>query len=126
MKTSFWTGGYAAPEALSDNEAWKGAYEAEVDVWSLGCVLYRMLVGKHLFTSNQKTKSEVKNTIAKGFKSNSCGLPKDAIRFLRGLICINTTDRYSIEKALKDKWLKSDDLKEAGCWGVMRSRRRPL
>jgi len=40
------TPGYRAPELVSDS---KGVYNNKVDVWSMGCILYELAVGRKAF-----------------------------------------------------------------------------
>ncbi|KAF8252568.1 kinase-like protein [Wilcoxina mikolae CBS 423.85] len=44
--------GYMAPEVLSGSQGPTG-YTKAVDLWSLGCILYRMLVGEVPFATNR-------------------------------------------------------------------------
>jgi serine/threonine protein kinase len=43
------TDGYFAPEFFSDGDA---LYDTKVDIWSLGCILYELAMGKNAFSSN--------------------------------------------------------------------------
>ena len=65
------TQAYGAPEVLGiDPESETSVYTNSVDIWSLGCVIYELLVGEHLFptwghvtSTNRKSAYTICNTI---------------------------------------------------------------
>ncbi|KAI3537144.1 calcium/calmodulin-dependent protein kinase [Colletotrichum abscissum] len=45
------TWGYSAPEIIEAGASPLQTYSSKVDMWSLGCIVYRMLMGRRLFTN---------------------------------------------------------------------------
>ncbi len=47
---------YMPPEVIKNL---KTELDSNIDIWSLGCILYELLVGERLFDSNSRTKLRV-------------------------------------------------------------------
>ncbi|KAF6789642.1 mitogen-activated protein kinase HOG1, partial [Colletotrichum sojae] len=58
MATNAGTTGYTAPEVLGVDQEFHGSYTNKADLWSLGCVIYRMVKGRQLFAHDDETKRE--------------------------------------------------------------------
>ena len=110
LETSTGTPGCMAPE-VGDTSI---PMTNRVDIWSLGCILYRMVTGSPLFNSRREVwryadrapspPSVVKN---KGF-SVAC---ED---FLRDALQPSPKDRPSAEDCLKTGWIMNGDLGSGG------------
>eukprot|EP01104_Vermistella_antarctica_P018365 TRINITY_DN676_c0_g1_i1.p1 TRINITY_DN676_c0_g1~~TRINITY_DN676_c0_g1_i1.p1 ORF type:complete len:658 (-),score=180.90 TRINITY_DN676_c0_g1_i1:210-2000(-) len=119
------TPGFAAPE-LWGREKYKGP---EVDVWSAGCILYRMLVGYHPFETFQldwrKGKGGATQDLLEGhyktsghlkFKVNLTEEPDDDAvkRFLKGLTGHESDNEVTVDvEPLIKSMLKADPKKRA-------------
>lgn len=91
---------YVAPEVLM------GEYGPECDMWSIGVILYIMLLGYPPYNGKtkanilMKVKSEKLNTSSQKFKEIS----SMAKQFLLKLLCRNPQDRVTSKDALADPW----------------------
>jgi polo-like kinase 1 len=101
-KTICGTPNYIAPEILNN----KG-HSYEVDIWSVGVILYTLLVGKPPFETNT-----VKDTYKK-IRENSYSFPltrtisEKAKRFIRKMLDPNPELRPTVVEALQDQYFDS-------------------
>jgi len=108
---------YGAPEVLgSDPNSETSVYTNSVDIWSLGCVIYELLVGTHLFTSGDQVSRYYYYRKLPFLEDELKGLspPIDdaGISLLKSMLAIQPDDRPTAEDALGNAWLvglKSDD-----------------
>jgi len=107
---------YGAPEVLgSDSNSETSVYTNSVDIWSLGCVIYELLVGTHLFTSGEQvSRYYYRNLPFPEDKLKGLSPPTDdaGILLLKSMLSIQPEDRPTAEDALGNAWLmglKSDD-----------------
>ena len=98
------TPGYVAPEILFGK-----AYDEQVDVWSMGVILYILLCGFPPFFANNENLMYTK--IKKGayqFTSPHWDpISAEAKGFVRQMLIVAPTARSTIGVLLKDKWLSS-------------------
>lgn len=105
MKTFCGTPNYLAPEVLFTKG--EGKYSNKVDNWSLGVILYIILVGFPPF-SDENLEAEIKQGSYDFFDqawSNISGEAKDVIR---KLMCVDPVKRSSLEAILEHTWFKND------------------
>jgi len=123
---------YGAPEVLgTDSNSKTSNYTNSVDIWSLGCVRYELLVGAKLFISERQLS---------GYFYGKWPFPEDKLKrlsppiddigisFLKSMLLIQPEDRPTAAGALSHGWLaglKNDDKdsgddqdKTAQCLGV--------
>jgi len=122
---------YRAPEILLGSTK----YSKAVDMWSVGCILAELIVGKAIFqgtsTLNQIEKvleligkpkpedidsvesphaatilSSINVTKKKSFQSFFANASELALDFLRKLLVFNPNNRLTVEEALKHKYLE--------------------
>ncbi|TGZ67236.1 hypothetical protein CRM22_004902 [Opisthorchis felineus] len=93
------TPNYIAPEVLT-----KGGHSFEVDCWSLGCILYTLLVGNPPFETNK-----LEETYAR-IKMNEYKIPirvsASASKFIRALLNKDPSKRPSMFTMLEDDFFK--------------------
>ena len=101
IKGNSGTAQYKAPE-LVKNEY----YSFEVDVWSLGILLYRLLLGTYPF--NGKSKEDIVENIKSGKYSfpNDCDISPVAKDLIRKMLVYNTNNRITIEEVSSHDFLK--------------------
>lgn len=99
------TSGYTAPEILRDPKpSFDEIYSPKVDLWSLGCVVFRMLAKENLFSSNYDIKQNADTRIAS--LQNWQGATDKAVSLLQKLLCKNPDNRCNSADALGDGWLE--------------------
>ena len=105
----FGTLSFVAPEVLV-----RTPYNKEVDIWSLGIILYYMLTGLLPFDDD----SDNEEIIAKMIVFNECKFPKNAwegrsdevIDLIKRCLEKSPEKRINIESYLKHKWFKKFNL----------------
>ena len=107
MSTTCGTPGYVAPEILAQ----KGSYGREVDLWSLGVILYILLCGFPPFYDDNNT--ALYNQIKRGDYSFPSpywdNVSKPAIDLIRKLLTVDPAARLTVEQALGHPWIKARD-----------------
>lgn len=111
MRTPCGTPGYVAPEILSDKE-----YGKEVDMWSLGVILYILLCGFPPFYDNSGNLRNLYSQIKKGrfsfpspYWDNISDGAKDLIK---RLLTVNPKRRYDGDQVLKHPWIQTGQSSE--------------
>jgi len=79
-----------------------------VDIWSLGCILYRMFAGSPLFKDLSEVYQYVLITPTPSLALESTGLSLTCVKFLREVLQPTPRDRPSAEACLKNVWIMSD------------------
>lgn len=102
MKEQCGTPAYIAPEILRNR-----GYGLNVDLWSVGVVLFAMLYGTVPFKA--QTMEELHQLILKGKYLLKEDISVEARDLLRGLLEINPKKRLSCRKILRHPWLRDMD-----------------
>eukprot|EP00928_Gymnodinium_smaydae_P063656 TRINITY_DN47174_c0_g1_i1.p1 TRINITY_DN47174_c0_g1~~TRINITY_DN47174_c0_g1_i1.p1 ORF type:complete len:558 (-),score=122.34 TRINITY_DN47174_c0_g1_i1:50-1723(-) len=100
MRSTCGTLSYVAPEVL------KGEYGMQCDIWSLGVVIFIMLVGYMPFKGDEEK-------VMKQISSGQCIWNKKAwskvsetgISFVKSLLVVNASSRLTAEQALAHEWI---------------------
>ena len=108
LKTMCGTPAYVAPEVLFQSVK-KNGYHHEVDLWSLGVVVYVMLSGFLPFSHDSKP------ALFELIKNSDFDFPspwwdevsRDATDFVNGLLVVDPAERFTIDQCLRHEWLKS-------------------
>jgi len=111
---------YSAPEVLGlDSNSETSNYTNSVDIWSLGCVVYELLVGERLFVSEFQLYRYFYGTWAfpeESLRALSPPIDDTGISLLRAMLAIKPGDRPTATGALGNSWLTGlkDDNEENG------------
>lgn len=99
-KTVCGTPNYIAPEVLT-----KIGHSYEADIWSIGCIMYTLLVGKPPFetSSLKETYSRIKQVQYKTPQHIS----KPAMNMVANMLQLNPSRRPSVAKLMKDAFFTS-------------------
>ena len=113
MTTICGTFNYAAPEVLLQGNSFLGAgtrampYGKEVDMWSLGVILYCMLSGTHPFREEPGL-PPLFDQITKGMYNFDPpawkAVSPEAVDLVRGLLTVSTKDRLTARQGLQHSW----------------------
>ncbi|OMH85738.1 putative serine/threonine-protein kinase KIN1-like protein [Zancudomyces culisetae] len=95
---------YTAPEILK-GEPYSGP---EIDIWSLGVLLYVMLTGKFPFSDPTQPKNFKK--IEKGEFKIYPNMSQDVVDLLQNMIQPNKTRRYNSKQILNHRWFREESL----------------
>lgn len=102
LKTCCGSPNYAAPELLSDIG---GAYAGpEIDVWSMGCILYALLLGRLPFQDDNIT--ALFRKIKRGIYDLPTNLPKGLATLIPKMLCVNPFLRATIPDIIKSRWFQ--------------------
>lgn len=106
LTTRLGTPGYIAPEILHGD-----GYDTQVDMWSIGVIMYTMLGGYSPFTAKDQRKlfMQIRQGDYKFHVAYWGKISQDAKDLIRSLLTVNPAKRVSAEGALKDKWIVGDD-----------------
>ncbi|XP_036143219.1 serine/threonine-protein kinase polo isoform X2 [Monomorium pharaonis] len=99
-KTVCGTPNYIAPEVLT-----KIGHSYEADIWSIGCIMYTLLVGKPPFetASLKETYTRIKQVQYK----TPTHISKPAINMVANMLQLNPSKRPSVVKLMKDEFFNS-------------------
>ncbi|KAG0133629.1 kinase-like domain-containing protein [Tuber indicum] len=109
LHTQVSTQSYSAPEVIGlDSNSESSGYTDSVDIWSLGCVVYELLVGTKLFGSwGQVSLYYFGKSPFPEDKLKALSPPTDdmGILFLKSVLAIQPGDRPTAANALRHEWL---------------------
>ncbi|KAG4305391.1 hypothetical protein PORY_000947 [Pneumocystis oryctolagi] len=114
MKTFVGTPSYLAPEIHScavQNDSCKSikGYGKEIDLWSLGVIMYALLGGYNPFDNGEATEKEIMRKVQKGefdFSGDSWShVSIEAKDFISGLLRKKPSERFTVDDALNHIWI---------------------
>ena len=105
MKETVGSPYYIAPEVLT------GDYNEKCDVWSIGVILYMMLVGRPPFDGNNELEvvRAVKNGIIDWNSQLLDHISDEAKDLMQQLLTIDQEKRVSAERAMQHSWIRKYD-----------------
>ncbi|CAH0519090.1 unnamed protein product [Peronospora belbahrii] len=118
------TPNFIAPEILTAEDK---PYDEAVDIWSLGCILYCLLLGKAPFEGRKvsETLENVANAGQKPLKFPA-GFSSSASDLIKRLLCPNPRSRPRAEQILLHPWLREQSQKHGPPLSSSGGRRKSL
>ncbi|KAL6260206.1 hypothetical protein P5V15_007741 [Pogonomyrmex californicus] len=111
MKTYCGTPMYVAPEIVTTYG--RNSYTNQVDVWSLGVILYVCLSGIFPFQINDVTLEEqIKSGRYEFYPSRFQYVSSDAIRLIKRMMTVNPKERITVPHILLHSWLRDARMRE--------------
>jgi len=101
LKTTTGTRGYMAPE-MDDTEVPK---TNRVDIWSLGCILYRMFAGSPLFPTTRRLYRYALAGSSPPPEVKNAGFSVSCVDFLCDVLQPEPEERPSAEDCMKKAWI---------------------
>ncbi|KAJ9579447.1 hypothetical protein L9F63_024446, partial [Diploptera punctata] len=106
LQTPCYTPYYVAPEVLGPEK-----YDKSCDIWSLGVIMYILLCGFPPFYSNHGL--AISPGMKKRIRTGQYDFPdpewknvsQDAKDLIRGMLCIDPTQRLTIDQVMPNKWI---------------------
>lgn len=98
------TPGYMAPEVVVSNEQ-----SGKADVFSIGCVVFYMITGRHLFKGENAKQTLLKNGLCSTktmFKRYSKLMSPKLRDFLKHILTIDPSLRYTAHDCFNHPWIK--------------------
>ncbi|XP_018365875.1 PREDICTED: serine/threonine-protein kinase Chk2-like isoform X2 [Trachymyrmex cornetzi] len=104
MRTFCGTPMYVAPEILATNG--RSSYTSQVDVWSLGVILYVSLSGRVPFSNNNATLADQIKGGMYEFGSYFALVSQDAINLIKCMMTVNPKKRITVPQIFSHPWLR--------------------
>ncbi|XP_066593800.1 ovarian-specific serine/threonine-protein kinase Lok isoform X2 [Prorops nasuta] len=113
MKTFCGTPLYVAPEILKTHG--RGAYTSQVDIWSLGIILYACLSSAMPFSINDQNKGLQEQILSGRFcfpHSKFGKITYRAKELIKRMLTVDPKKRATINQVLLDPWLKDRSMQD--------------
>lgn len=98
---------YMAPEVVG---GWNYSSQPEIDIWSLGCILYELITGETLFDG--ESVEDKKDKILKGKFVFARTISNEAAHLINKMIKTKATERISIKDCFLHAWIIGATLSE--------------
>lgn len=99
------TPSYVAPEILKNIP-----HDQHVDLWSVGVVIFVLLVGYPPFLDDDQTKlfHKIRNGQWVFYEQDWKHISQDAKDLVKGLLVVDPNERWTVEECLRSRWIKQD------------------
>ena len=107
LRTEVGTRGFLAPEVVIEG---RNEYSNKVDIWSLGCVVFKSLTCLIPFPTYRSLESFCSGGV---FPTDSLLAKKvtpEGVSFLMSLLVVDPKDRLTAEAALETQWLQASGM----------------
>ena len=97
---------YVAPEILKNLP-----HDQRADLWSVGVVIFVLLVGYPPFLDENQTKlfQKIRNGEWVFYEEDWKNISQDAKDLISGLLMVDPADRWSIRECLRSPWIQEQD-----------------
>jgi serine/threonine protein kinase len=102
------TQSYMAPEILNSLDG-SSKYTNAIDIWAVGCIVYRLVAGTVPFTIPALMKYCEDYSLFPHGPLFDCRITSEGSNFLRHLLVTEPKDRLSASQALKHEWIISSE-----------------
>ena len=102
------TPNYIAPEVLDDTQC-KG-HSKEVDIWSLGVLIYILLFGKPPFDSDQVKRTYLKIKVNDYIFPADSDVTEEAKEFIRQILVTKPSKRLKLQEILNHPYINKESL----------------
>jgi serine/threonine protein kinase len=112
FQTKAGTQSYMAPEMLNylDDDNDTGEYTNAVDLWAVGCIVYRLVTGKVPFPPGRLLMKYCSDkSLFPLDPLFDCDIKSDGAKFIRELLAPYPDDRPSASEALKHSWITAGE-----------------
>ncbi|KYQ57328.1 Serine/threonine-protein kinase Chk2 [Trachymyrmex zeteki] len=109
MRTFCGTPMYVAPEILATNG--RSSYTNQVDVWSLGVILYVSLSGRVPFSNNNVTLADQIKGGMYEFRSQFELVSQDATNLIKRMMTVDPKTRITVPRILLHPWLRDTNMR---------------
>ena len=108
MKTACGTPGYVAPEVLTHEN-----YSSQVDLWSVGVIVYILLCGFPPFYADSDALlfEKIKKGEYEFLRPYWDPISEDAKDLIRKMLIVDPKKRITCAEAMQHKWLKAETAK---------------
>ena len=94
---------YMAPEILTGQ---KTAADPAIDIWSMGCILYYLVIGTHPFNAPDRIKMEKKITQGEMKFPSSPLLSQECILLIQGMLKRDFNERFTMNEIEDHPWMQ--------------------
>lgn len=109
MKTFCGTPMYVAPEILKT--CGRSSYTNQVDVWSLGVILYICLSGRVPFSNNRSLEEQIIRGLYEFRPAHFQNVSQDAIRLNKSMMTVDPRKRLTVPYILLHPWLRDMNMR---------------
>lgn len=104
LKTFCGSAPYAAPEVFCGQQY----FGPEIDIWSLGVILYALVTGTLPFNSDNLQQLKQRVVACKYLKP--AYLSSECMNLIENILVVNVNERYTLEKIKRHAWFRMNNI----------------